>query len=524
MRYTLGELLADKELRKSLIEDTFYFTDENGEFFAVDFENESMRQNHITVFEVLYTLGGDELFEKLLAEGKTCLTKDSKAAKIGVQPISGAEGWYLKTNASAVAAFSSILNGLAGLENDERFYFGPQDTSTSTHFVSNSEHGYSTYFYSEGFETQVEKREDGRFVIKNIDENQVISFSVQENQDTPIEFDSFYALEPLFKKEEVFTDESWESEYVDVAFAYKYKLDENGKWGYFNLAFTQVIPPNFEDVVLTENEDRTRLIAWEQQGFLGETDFFFYFESMGKVMENETELNVTHAYKTNYEGSPSGSAYVDRCYNFEDGTEVFCYVPQKNLGVGFVFLPGEGRKDFNSFSALTTEGYFVKIHDGVLEGEKTNRKLAVEGDVIYAFDCKKLYCGEAQEHQVAYRLIEDGYYAVERDAYYAIAKFKKTKEQFPVSFSNELEFVELLTPYAFTDINCNSGEGYAIVERFGKQGLFNLNTKKYVLPCDYDRIGILHNNEYRIRKVDFYGMVSVRDGQVKWTEHLHREE
>ena len=55
-RYSLNELLNDKELCKKVITKKLYLYDGGGEFKSLDFENNSMRYNHITAFEQMYKI------------------------------------------------------------------------------------------------------------------------------------------------------------------------------------------------------------------------------------------------------------------------------------------------------------------------------------------------------------------------------------------------------------------------------------------------------------------------------------
>ena len=110
--YYLKELLNDKELCKKVITKKFCLYENGGEFKSLDFANNSMRYNHIKTFEKLYEIGGKKLFDAILADGKTCLTDNPNAAKVGIVEIHGADGYYLKSNVSAIVAFNSILNAV----------------------------------------------------------------------------------------------------------------------------------------------------------------------------------------------------------------------------------------------------------------------------------------------------------------------------------------------------------------------------------------------------------------------------
>lgn len=523
MKYTLNELLADKDLRKELIEGAFIFNDAEGEFFAVDFQNESMRQNHITVFEVLYSLGGDTLFEALLAGGNTCLTKDPQAAKVGVQPIAGAEGWYLKTNASAAAAFNSILNGLAGLYDESRFSFSVSEESTTTHIVSDSENAYETSLMIDAPELRFVEEND-QISILNIDENAPMSFVIQEKGET-IEFDKFYRVEGILRDK---ADEDPEEEQTPSS--YKYQLEKGGKVGFFNADFSQVIPPVFEDVILTNGG---LLIAWKDCGIGLETaDEKKYELCFGKpswgLNQHTLDLSVSYKTEKGYRGCPSPTAYIETV-RLEDEKEFLCYVPQHNIAEAFVFFEENNQVGWGVFDLTQNvrRGRFVTAENGVLSGEGSKRKLFVktteekrDGE-IHAADCKKLYFGEAPAYKAVGKLFGGKGYVVERDGYYAVAKFN-TPEGIALR-SYELDLEEMLTPYAFTEIT-SATEKYLIVDRFGKKGIFDIVNKTYAIPCDYETIRFREKDTFYVTKGGFGGTVKLDDGKLQWVEHLHRGE
>ena len=88
--------------------------------------------------------------------------------------------------------------------------------------------------------------------------------------------------------------------------------------------------------------------------------------------------------------------------------------------------------------------------------------------------------------------------------------------------SSVLEFDEMVTPYAFTDIQLTLSSDI-IVDRFGKKGLFRADSKKYIIPCDYDEILYTGFGKYKVTKADFTGVIEVGN-EMKWIEKLHREE
>lgn len=488
MNYTLGQLLEDKELRKTLAEEVFSFTDSSGDFYELDFEGQSMRQNHITAFGVLYALGGEKLFEEILAGGKTCLTKDPNAAKVGVVPVYGAEGWYLKTNASAAAAFASVLNGLAALKDEERFSFSTYEKSTANRIVAEFANNYVPDIMFGGLELKTEEK-DGRFVLINADTDEQITFSLKSIM-SDIEIDSFYAIEPL--------DE-------DNPIGYRYQTEEDGLWGYFEKELEQVVPPTFTDIFVT---DGGYVMAYAPGSFGSDYKHLLYCPRYSL-----SALNMFCGYAIDGEGFPTKSASVEIVETADD-KEMLFYRPSTDslYGIyGFVFIPGETPRR-------------VYAQNGVLKGAKSKIGVPIMNDAKYphgkicARDCLKLYGFEPVEHSAVRRLTMF-YYVLERDGYYALARFTNAVED----NSAALELVGLLTPYAFTSVS-HLADDYAVVEQFGKKGLFNLKTRKYIIPCEYEKIGKIYGSEnhFCIEKAGFEGKVKIVDDDLKWIEHLHR--
>ena len=511
MKYTLNELLDDKALRAELLEKPFVFVDEDGDFFAVDFENESMRRNHITVFEVLYSLGGDALFEKLIADGTTCLTKDAEAAKVGVVPVGGAEGYYLKTNASSVAAFNSILNGLSGLSQNDRFTFVTDAASTAAVRIADCNNNYETdYSYSV---IEIREREDGRFVVFDLEEETTVSFSLKKGFDT-VEIDSFYVVEPLFRKDESDFDEN------KAPIAYRYKLNDEEKWGVFSANLEQIVPPEFYDVCVTS---KNLFVAGAIDIDLDDNPcYVVYFE---KIFwgSRQNILDLSQGFKV--EEPLLAEGRVDRI-SLEDNSECVCFVTGGNSETASVYYPGKRDSYGTIFGAKICTGNKVSIQSGILTGENSKRRIAVRCVLGYYFmnagDYHKLYCDAAPGYN-AWLMLDDYVYVLECDGFYAVAKLRINDKKLSGAKSNVLELGELLTPYAFTDIspvnyNC------VLVDRFGKKGLFDYTKKAYVIPCEYEAIEhISDDNTFKVSKAGFSGTVKISGKGVEWLEQLHRE-
>lgn len=533
MNYVLEELISDKELRKSLIEGVFSFTDEKGDFFAVDFQNESMRQNHITTYEVLYSLGGDELFERILKGGNTCLTNNPDSAKVGVKEIAGAKGWYLKTNASSFNAFTSIIYGLAALGDYSRFSFDTEEESSPLRIISRASENYETCLITGGEDFySVEKTDDGSFTVVCLEENKPVTFVVNGMWMSE-EISSFKIIEPVAIYTENYDEDK--DEYIEekIVVAYKFKLTENGKWGFFNASFSQFIPPSFDDVILTGSGQSGKFIAfqavdvWKNDGddnlfSTEDKNYLMYFGDSEFFDMSDTKINMTYACSASLKSGPSAEAYVDKLKISKEDKEVVFFSPDGNRYSGYIFIQEKASFARVGIGRNTVIGNKVKAYSFIMSGENTKKSFALLEDVtVSTEDYMKLYSKESSSYRAVKRLCEN-VYVTERDGYYGIAKMRKVKSDYFGKDEAILELDEMLAPYAFTQILSASPE-LAFVDRFGKKGLFSINDRKYVIPCDYDAVIPNGWSKYKVCKADFVGIIQV-GVEVKWVEKLHREE
>ena len=533
MKYTLEQLISDKELRKSLTEGIFTFSDEAGDFFAIDFENESMRQNHITVFEVLYSIGGDELFEKILKEGNTCLANTPDAAKVGVKEIAGAKGWYLKTNASVINAFSSILYGLYALENTERFTFITEEETSEYRIVAKASEHYATGLCF-GYESiyKVVKNEDGSSRVVCAEDGKTVTFTVTGiawNND----IDNFEICEPISVDSEEYNEETDEYKHVYKPIAYKYKLSETGKWGFFNASFSQFIPPMFNDILITAGNKGKKLIAYEiaeawnllndnELDYHCEKKYNLYFGDDDFFELSEMKINMLYSCCVAEDFFPSEKAIVDKIKLPKEDKEAVFYSSGGNPYSGFLFIKKQVSSAMLVLGRESLTGNAVIVLKNVMKGDNTKNALAVaDNSSVGVTDYMKLY----SEEEFSYRAIEKLYkntFIVERDGYLGIAQMSKPKKRWFSEFESVVELDEMITPYAFTGVTL-ALQDCVIVDRFGKKGLFRISDKKYVIPCDFDELVSLGWNKYKVNKADFTGIIQV-GLESYWIEKLHREE
>ena len=105
------------------------------------------------------------------------------------------------------------------------------------------------------------------------------------------------------------------------------------------------------------------------------------------------------------------------------------------------------------------------------------------------------------------------YCAVKKDCLWAV-----------VALDMKTDEVRQVTPFAFTDVVKGSIYGYCAVEQYGKWGVYDIHSHRYVIPCEYEP-DITYSKEedlFTVHKAGFVGRIRREDST--WETHLHREE
>ncbi len=506
MNYTVFELAENKELRNEIVKGDIFFGDCNLDF-SLDFINESMRYNHISAFDTLYTLGGDELFEKIIEEGKTCLTKDPNASKTGVCEVNNTDGkYYLKTNASAAAAFSSIVFGLKAWvefneESDEKsLYFSDEIIvfdfedyevkSDNVRLVLNN----SEYDFSQGRSFVEFKDETSGEIIK--------TFKL-DYSDTTISADEITCASPIETRD-------------GVLLGYMYNTVDSALLGFINLDLTCVVAPSFDNIFVSEE---CRVIGVKEIES-GKKVYFSNICAEGEcpVLSNRYNFCVT-----------SESVYswvrVDE-YMDIDGCEYKVLFTNNSGNNASVTVLEFGMGNCEKYEVYDIFAYF---NPTVFHCKQT--KKGVRADKLDFSVIKKLCNYEYGNINVINRLYEKrvdaDWLVVEKDGLFGVAEFDK-----------ECHLVKMIIPFAFTGIGRLTDASYGVFEAaeldlFGKKGLFSFKTSKYIVPCEYDRIvwdG--WNKTITVTKMDFEGVLVYDSdddfgtdivGELKWAEPLSRK-
>lgn len=350
-----------------------------------------------------------------------------------------------------------------------------------------------------------------------------------------------------------YDDEQMEDKEIrrEYLLGYRYRLEENGPWGFISRRFSQAVSPRFRelrvqpkafDMILSDdaNEwtvwgwelrewehcDRERLELWTtmpREDEDGECDLVmesvaqtarrWFDESHGNEPEDPEERFEYENWPDD-EDVPGEEPYFD----YSPAVRSLTYAADRE---GRCFLISGRDKDMESrYSSVV-----LRASDHILHRGNGAEPFFGWGYVRYEaphFD-RLRYLTDDSNHF--------GYYAAQRDGYWALLKGRKT-----------------ITPFAFTWIEAfpdQSGitTGVFQVERFGKRGVvlyndfsfyFESDRPVYPVPCEYESVelsvldegdDLFGSNErsrlvFTVRRMGFVGKL---DGHGEWVEQLHRE-
>lgn len=533
--YYLGTLLEDKALCKDLIAKGIVLCDKSGSIGDIDFANNSMRYNHISTFEKLYAYGGKKLFDAILKSGKTCLCTSPDAAKVGVVEIEGADGFYLKSNVSAIVAFMSILNGIhcihlitSEVDPCTDFYvdFSDEAEESATEDWGSFEEislEEEPEFYENAL--MVQKTDEG-YVLCDKDTGEPVTFTCNDGTEMR-EISVMYSIEPLEYTKDFGTDELLfeDADGEKRTAGYRYQLEKDGKWGFISEHFAHFVYPIYVDILITK------------QGAV-----------IGYYMESNLNITVSVAHSREYTSLDNFSLYdkvlhgPEYKYAVSDNPrELYmlrnvhpAYLPKKGvlissieedlttIGVAYAFdqfssnMSNRGIykcKDKTNSSFPYGTQFYTKYQKGFITLEGENfwghtwiRKVPAAGsDAAY---CKAAYEWEPVDG-IEYVGILDSYlYIAKKEGYYGLVIYN----------TSEHKLKEYETPFAFTNIQKISDD-CCLVERFGKKGVYNYKTHTYLVPCEYEKVE-MDAGHFVVYKGGFKGEIGLGG---EWAVRLHRE-
>lgn len=526
MEYSVAAVIADKDLKKELSGSGYVLIDESGYFGEnIDFSKQSMRQTHIETFVRLYSLGGDELFETIIAKGGTCLTKDRNAAK-GMADIEGTDKYFLKANASALSAFSSILAGVMIWAEQEENVDETNDLKLTSD-IEEEEEEFAEMEYTQVKHISIASK-NGKSVLYDEDEDKFLSIEIEVDgkKETVSEF---YSLEQMRFDYEFFDEKK---EFVS---GFKYQLSENGKFGYISQYFTQVTAPVYDEIIYSKTElFMPRVFAWyKTDGDEWDDDYIIHCAGYISVYDSEGNLLNEEVFPTdsndkgfeikvyNKDYLPQSSAFIEGLekFGFNIDKNIIYYSPYNESQKAIVILPDE---DFRRIEFSYSDGF---ITDG--RTERPAQKLDVISCKNFLEDDK---CEIKVEKFITKSFGSSVYVAKNKEGYYALCD---------IMANGRIESYNLITPFAFTDISIlhvtENGEIYMLADQFGKKGVFTRvefgNRAKYIIPCEYESIKVdfistitlfevVREDCFVVSKAGFEGKISLSG---EWLEHLKRD-
>ncbi len=507
MKINISEFIESKELRTELAGKKFKLFDTNGQISGLDFVNGSMRKNHIETFNLLYKLGGDKLFETLIAEGKTCLADDPQAVKVGITPIEGTDRFFLKANASATNALSSILFGLYGwaeMSGEEIYVISDEQ---NVDFIDVFEDEEETIDWDSILVKEEETEMNKYKLLHEIGAGFIFS-----NETTGQTVDRINVeFEEILLKDAKDVSQVMDANDDTKLRCYKYRLEENGLWGFISGDLEYATKPVFENIITTYEN---RILAWCKSESCDLRVHYSnkFSDDQWPVISEEPEYNCFYIYTLKDDLMPEENSVIEEVLA-DDGTELKIYFPNYCYQNAIVAKKSE-EFDFDDF-------YDVSVRNNIIIGSGTKR--GVVGAYITAGACIKLYSGPAPEYNVVERLYIDddfSWYLIQKDAYYGVG-----------IYTDEGKLIRIAVPLAFTGISklYNSDRDYScgfVVEQFGKKGVFFRDTEKYIIPCEYEDIKwIRESGIFIVKKMNFEGKIEYQgygNAEPKWIVHLHR--
>lgn len=508
MKYLIPDLLNNQTLRKELLDKAFCLKDENGVFSGLDFLGSSLRANHRAVFDAIAANGGDAALEQVLSQNNTCLTSDPHAAKQGVVPVRGSNAYFIKTNAGAPLAFQSILtaiwdyaNDAEGFDRDGIYLLDEADTDEAEpEAEQTAEEAVNRVCFETAHDYSVVVK-DGRSCFYDNNEERFSGVPISTGD---AERDKEH---PILESAAVLEEE-------DYGWRYKANAGDDF-WGFIAKDFSFATEQQYTQISSQNIWDKNDAVVVLKDGF---GHYTIYSEEWHQGLlvlplpELAQENQPTKVYGFHME-KESDSQYViqirhslvekEKSDPDEINTFVICV---EELGIE------QGK--FYALCELGTacERWFVNGH--CISRTRQMKEVCLSYDTFKAvrhlgdrafYEKNGYICSGVEEGSLCF------YYVVKKDCLWAVvALFVKTDE------------VRQLTPFAFTDAQ-GSIYGYCVVEQYGKWGVYDILTHRYVIPCEYEPdITYSHEEQlYTVHKAGFVGRIR-RDST--WETHLHREE
>lgn len=540
MEYTLERLLKDKKLRATVAKERFAFEDGNGVVQCLDFENLTYLKNHRALYDFLCQAGGEELLGKLLAQGKTCLTDDPDSANTGVRGIRGTEKYFLKTNAGDSTVLASILWGIQGLSetmdgfDPDKVRIVTADTAEADDEEPEEENTEVLLELDDMSDEEPQEellpahtdvslvQKDGKFSLYDNETKEFITLDCPDAPDGQIA--SMAVCEKLKIPERREDQFDGMEEGKEINLGWRYKLNEDTDlWGWISADCTRVSAPIFQKVAVRCDDthydlEHMNILAWSGRNLYQAGAGQNLRWVLSGMFEPKEEQEISYTQGNNWH------LLLRTDENGETG--LLSYVSE---------IP-------ESFSPQWV--YEVTFRKGVLWLHKSHSRertlcLCESVSLNRCLSCfteestwslrtpvfkPTEYTDAVQLHDAGFEFssLDKGgkYYAVRgRDGYWGVIhtwKWRSTHED------------ERCTPSAFTSVRVlDEDAGLALVERFGRWGVYDCLNDCYPVPCEYDRVTLCrnvftgHREGFEVHRMDFVGQIRMNG---EWETPLRRTE
>lgn len=351
-------------------------------------------------------------------------------------------------------------------------------------------------------------QKDGKYAFFDNDENIFITFKCENAPDGMIS--TMAVCEPLMApvcREDQYDEMDGET----AQLGWRYKLTENGDWGWISEDCSCVCAPEYQEIEVHcdghnyQREDM-RILARDLMGISCGNGWNSLQRIFSTIMDELPEEKFSYEDDFEWHLLTWNNQTAGRLiYKTEEQTGRFKVAFEDGI---LSVWEGRAPKQRWMCAALTLENCekcFTFRSEGAAD--------------IFSMSAIYLKKAEYQEFCLLFEAEPEAwggkqmYYGVRRsDRYWGVVK---TNETGAVSGP--------CTPFAFTHIRVlNRERGLAAVEQFGKWGVYDIPNDKYITPCDYESVAFDRWNEcVEVCRMNFKGQVNC-DGT--WRKHLHREE
>ena len=460
--------------------------------------------------------------------------------------------YYIFTQLGSAAKYEQVWDWAEKMEMDIKLYWlaEGEELPESEAAEPETEDGFEDIDYNKPYWRDAEGlRPEDRghnysIAVKNgvnsfYDEDSKSFVTLECDDDPEQRFDSVALLEMLF------TPAQEELEPVNLGF--KYKLSEDGKWGFINSDFSQIISPRFEDFHFSRHYPDSREMtfwAWEklpdEEDHLRKSQIDIWFYNISCIEGEHAELSSAREklalWMTKY-GETLNMSWVDENWDIiepeenavfleDDGMMLYSYNDSED---GDLFLRHEGE------DGVELLRQYCSIHSGVLS--HNGSKIAYPYGVWSVYVLFITYSHQSDDDPSWFENLKSlfyGFFCGGSCGLNAVLYYDNKDEHYSVPN------LKPLTPYIYSDIYLisikdeendvlrNIKRNTFIVCRMGAKGLIridvDLDYKKanvdYLLPCEYDCINKVDDYVYIVSHFGKKGVCKFDNNESKGMTYI----